>query len=1115
MGKKGRGYGGRKTATTNEDSSARLSAFAPPSSSVPAIADPSRLCLPGMSAADLIRLTLSSTSKPATLSSIHSITKQSLTLLVGEGDFSFCSALVAALNAPQNIVATSLDSLPQLSSKYTDSVVNRLNSLRVKKCTILHRVDCTTMSSDEKVKAAALMRGRKGYDIVVFNFPHVGGSDDDAVEENCTILRAFFREARALLDGADKDPETKKSGSRGKILVALRDTPFYESWNIESLASAAGLSLFDTLYFETEKLAALGYTPQRTNPAIRKAPTMDNASVYVFEPSTEVHESPPPPPLKREPSRKALKKAEEASVRGGAAGRGRGRRGGDGHRSSGMGGGKEGREASQRRPSSNPVPLHNENIYKNELPFAAAIVVGRRLTSLTSGVSALLPRDAKRYLFTEPPPPSPAVRLRPSPCRKTKLRRMREVANDALLDACSFQRSLNQKTRKMNSKHPFRAPISSPAPHPPTSWPRPSPSPQSKPARPLSEDPSLSAPPPPPTATIVKGGGRKLHRPPLPFAHAYATLGIPYGTGPVALRDIEIQIGRRDGKMEGWEKGGERSGCASIVLADRARLEYAYPGMYTLSFLDVLDAVERVRNAHACLPQLLPRDESLPSGDDLWQLNLFDRMRGSDLAFEDIMRRARGRPVGASGVASARPSRAVTRLKSPRRFGRHRDRGCHGRTSGFWGKLAASTLSARVGGSEAVQYADADAEATDVAKVVQLRDNGHDSASDTDAIELLRELEAEVVAVAFTVVTVAQTERNVADGANALRMFADIEARPPSVSFGSLSISQGINGADGANPATGFLIGESDHTEKGASEGEKCCCAVRVSAQDQARTDGVPSIPTSASFPLPPRDTLPAGVLAASQASAESAPADSVPVAPARRVEAILGENPRTRQRPHCGACAARSPRARCRPACRWCVDIHAATPNPNADPNPNPNPNLPRRLCRFRAKFKAIFVRPGTWTLPHLACFILQTSLSDSLLSHVFSPERYAYPLGQYQINVGRGHARIKLRDFLICCVCLLNLSLREKVKKLQVLVGAIDQALVRLSHLPRDPALVGTGEVGRHATAAPPGLPGLHGAINNLFGTDLVDVQSRKNHKDSSLRRAVQALYLRNVPQ
>ena len=67
---------------------------------------------------------------------------------------------------------------------------------------------------------------------IVFNFPHLGGSTEADMAKNQNLLREFFYSTRQYVHP-----------TRGQVLVALRDTLFYNRWNIQEQAAVSGFKL--------------------------------------------------------------------------------------------------------------------------------------------------------------------------------------------------------------------------------------------------------------------------------------------------------------------------------------------------------------------------------------------------------------------------------------------------------------------------------------------------------------------------------------------------------------------------------------------------------------------------------------------------------------------------------------------------------------------------------------------------------------------------------------------------------------------------------------------------------------------------------------------------------
>jgi len=147
-------------------------------------------------------------------------------LLIGEGDFSYALGLALSLGG-SNILATSYDSLRELNKKYADckSILNRLKTTGAQ---VLHGIDgtklpeCFERLGENKTQS---------FDRIVFNFPHLGGSLPKDVIKNQEMLRQFIGSSRNLLT------------ANGEIHIALRDTLFYQSWQIERLANSRGFEL--------------------------------------------------------------------------------------------------------------------------------------------------------------------------------------------------------------------------------------------------------------------------------------------------------------------------------------------------------------------------------------------------------------------------------------------------------------------------------------------------------------------------------------------------------------------------------------------------------------------------------------------------------------------------------------------------------------------------------------------------------------------------------------------------------------------------------------------------------------------------------------------------------
>ena len=118
------------------------------------------------------------------------------TLLLGEGNFSYALSLAQNFGG-ENLVATSLDSLSTVKAKYTESEAN-LDALRQLGATVLHGVDA------QNISAPCIPIQPELFDLIVFNFPHVGvsmnhSSKNQWAHAHHKLICSFLREAVPLL----------------------------------------------------------------------------------------------------------------------------------------------------------------------------------------------------------------------------------------------------------------------------------------------------------------------------------------------------------------------------------------------------------------------------------------------------------------------------------------------------------------------------------------------------------------------------------------------------------------------------------------------------------------------------------------------------------------------------------------------------------------------------------------------------------------------------------------------------------------------------------------------------------------------------------------------------
>ena len=146
-------------------------------------------------------------------------------LTLGDGDLSFSLALATQLGG-RNITATVFDSREECIEKYDTFRANEA-ALASTGASCHTAVDATALAKQPWLQPHA-------FDRIVFNFPHVGGSTESDIRKNQRLLRQVMASARSIL------------APHQRLIISLRDTPFYASWKIEEQAFAVGMQLDKT-----------------------------------------------------------------------------------------------------------------------------------------------------------------------------------------------------------------------------------------------------------------------------------------------------------------------------------------------------------------------------------------------------------------------------------------------------------------------------------------------------------------------------------------------------------------------------------------------------------------------------------------------------------------------------------------------------------------------------------------------------------------------------------------------------------------------------------------------------------------------------------------------------
>ncbi|MCD6035584.1 MAG: hypothetical protein K0R63_1325 [Rickettsiales bacterium] len=163
---------------------------------------------------------------------------QGKTLLVGEGNLSFCCSL--AVKYPMvrcNLTATTFETITELSDIASDNG-KKLKSMGV---TVLHGVDATELY--------ATFRGMR-FDNIVFQFPHVGSREPiEGHNPNFILMRDFLKSAKYQLT------------QNGKVFISAVDNPHYQgAFQCEEAADTAGFYPPESYPFEPSDFPGYDHT---------------------------------------------------------------------------------------------------------------------------------------------------------------------------------------------------------------------------------------------------------------------------------------------------------------------------------------------------------------------------------------------------------------------------------------------------------------------------------------------------------------------------------------------------------------------------------------------------------------------------------------------------------------------------------------------------------------------------------------------------------------------------------------------------------------------------------------------------------------------------------------
>mmetsp|Transcript_32544 Transcript_32544/g.79886 ORF Transcript_32544/g.79886 Transcript_32544/m.79886 type:complete len:321 (-) Transcript_32544:235-1197(-) len=197
-------------------------------------------------------------------------------LLVGEGNFSFTRSLIGILNGQGSVItATGHDSQEVMERKYLDAAEN-VDFATNSGAQVLFEIDGTRLEASTDLDPP--------YDVVIFNFPHVGlGIKDQAgnIEANAQLVSDFLESACNVVH------------EKGIICVTVKKGMPYDEWKIPRLGLKIGsLRLKNTVPFDPASFP--DYAHRRTAGCFAEDPSgSDNdimahgAHTYIFTPQKD------------------------------------------------------------------------------------------------------------------------------------------------------------------------------------------------------------------------------------------------------------------------------------------------------------------------------------------------------------------------------------------------------------------------------------------------------------------------------------------------------------------------------------------------------------------------------------------------------------------------------------------------------------------------------------------------------------------------------------------------------------------------------------------------------------------------------------------------------------
>jgi len=188
--------------------------------------------------------------QPCTSPSPMVYSNKQFILTLGDGDFSFSVSLVNQflddkhkdIVFPPRFVATSLDSLVEICTKYEKAGLDNIDFLTSRKVDVYHEIDATDLTR------FASLTGYRQYDRIIWNFPHLGWdifnkreaeATPDHIDKHSQLLRLFFfsvRQSNILAKG-------------GEIHIVHKVAGPFALWDLKGQAFAGGFMLARILPF--------------------------------------------------------------------------------------------------------------------------------------------------------------------------------------------------------------------------------------------------------------------------------------------------------------------------------------------------------------------------------------------------------------------------------------------------------------------------------------------------------------------------------------------------------------------------------------------------------------------------------------------------------------------------------------------------------------------------------------------------------------------------------------------------------------------------------------------------------------------------------------------------